>query len=79
MIKRIMATPDPELRTLIESTGLTYARLAERFQCNPKTVMGWYTGNRPPAMPGLVKCALQLIVLEQRGVVTEKLIEQVLR
>ena len=66
---------DTELRTLIEQTGLPYARLAERFNCHPKTIMGWYTGNRPPAMPGLVKCALQLIVLEQRGVITTQLIE----
>lgn len=71
-----MLRPDAELRTLIEATGLSYPRLAERFNCNPKTVMGWYTGNRPPAMPGLVKCALQLIVLEQRGVVTAKLVER---
>lgn len=71
-----MPKQDAELRALIEATGLPYARLAERFGCNPKTVMGWYTGNRPPAMPGLVKCALQLIILEQRGIVTAKLVER---
>lgn len=67
---------DNELRTLIEATGLTYPQLAERFGAHPKTIMGWYTGKRPPALPKLVKCALQLIVLEQCGVITTKLVEQ---
>ncbi len=66
---------DAELRALIDATGLTYDRLAERFNCNAKTVQGWYRGNRPPRNRGLVIAALQLIVLEQRGIVTAKLIE----
>jgi len=70
---------DAELRALIEQTRLPYAALAERFGCHRTTVMGWYTGNRPPALPALVKCALQLIVLEQRGIVTAKLIEETSR
>lgn len=70
-----MTNPDTELRVLIDATGLTYARLAERFDCNAKTVQGWYRGTRPPRNRGLVVAALQLIVLEQRGIVTAKLVE----
>lgn len=68
---------DTELRALIDATGLTYSRLAERFDCHEQTVQGWYRGNRPPRNRGLVVAALQLIVLEQRGVVTAKLIEAI--
>lgn len=66
---------DTELRALIDATGLTYSRLAERFDCHEQTVQGWYRGNRPPRNRGLVITALQLIVLEHRGIVTAKLIE----
>lgn len=67
---------DAEIRALIDATGLTYARLAERFDCHEQTVQGWYRGSRPPRNRGLVITALQLIALEQRGVITAKLIEE---
>lgn len=73
---RRMSKPNDEIRALVDSTGMTYARLAERFGAHPKTIMGWYTGKRPPALPELVKCALQLIVLEQRGVITAELLKR---
>lgn len=67
---------DAELRALIEATGLTYPALAALLDANPTVVMSWYTGRRQPRHPAMLRRALQLIVLEQRGIVTAKLIEQ---
>jgi DNA-binding transcriptional regulator YiaG len=66
---------DIELRGLIDATGLTYSRLAEQLDANDKVVMAWYTGRRKPRHPAMLKRALQLIVLERRGVITEKLLK----
>lgn len=63
------------IRTLIDATGLSYPALGSLLDANPKVVMAWYTGNRKPRHPAMLKKALQLIVLEQRGVITDKLIE----
>lgn len=68
--------PDAELRALVDATGLTYDRLGELLGAHPHTVMGWYSGRRPCPHAPAIKKALQLIVLEQRGVITAKLIEQ---
>lgn len=65
-----------ELRTLIDATGLTYLQLASLLDANAKVVMSWYTGSRKPRHPAMLKRALQMVVLEQRGVISAKLIEQ---
>lgn len=68
--------PNNDIRALIDATGLSYATLASLLDANPKVVMAWYTGNRKPRHPAMLKKALQLVVLEQRGIITDKLIEQ---
>jgi len=64
-----------EIRTLIDAAGLTYSVLASLLDANAKVVMAWYTGNRKPRHPAMLKKALQIIVLEQRGIITEKLLK----
>lgn len=68
--------PDTELRTLIDATGLTYPVLAALLDANPKVVMAWRNGTRKPRHPAMLRRALQMIVLKQRGVITAKLIEE---
>lgn len=63
------------LSSLIEATGLTYTALAKRLDIDPLTLSRWVNGERPPNHPAMIKKALQLIVLEQKGVITDKLIE----
>lgn len=68
----------PELAaivSLVEATGLTYTALAKQLDVDPLTLSRWVNGERPPNHPAMLKKALQLIVLEQKGVITDKLIE----
>lgn len=74
-----MSKPDAELRALIDQTGMTYARLAERLDVDRRSLSSYYTGKRKPQHRGMLIAALQLIVLEQRGVITAKLIEETMR
>lgn len=67
------------LSSLIEATGLNYTALAKQLDVDPLTLSRWVNGERPPNHPAMLKRALQLIVLEQRGVVTAKLIEETRR
>lgn len=64
------------LSSLIEATGLTYTALAAKLDVDPLTLSRWINGERPPNHPAMLRRALQLIVLEQRGIITNKLIEQ---
>ena len=64
------------LSSLIEATGLTYTALAKQLDVDPLTLSRWANGERPPAHYAMVMKALQLIVLEQRGIITAKLIDQ---
>lgn len=63
------------LSSLIEATGLNYTALAKHLDVDPLTLSRWVNGERPPNHPAMLKKALQLIVLEQKGVITDKLIE----
>jgi hypothetical protein len=65
-----------ELNALADATQHTYPALASLLDVDERTLMRWMTGVRPPRHPAMLKKALQLIVLEQRGVITDKLIEQ---
>ncbi len=67
------------LSSLIEATGLTYTALAKNLDVDPLTLSRWANGERPPNHPAMLRRALQLIVLEQRGVITAKLIEETAR
>jgi DNA-binding transcriptional regulator YiaG len=64
------------LASLAEATGLNNVQLAEKLDCDDQVLAYWLSGERKPRHPAMLKRALQLIVLEQRGVVTAKLIEQ---
>lgn len=65
------------LSSLIEATGLTYTALAKQLDVDPLTLSRWHNGERPPTHYAMVIKALQLVALEQRGVITGKLIESV--
>lgn len=75
MCQGLILKSNKELQALIDATGLSYPTLGSLLDANPKVVMAWYTGNRKPRHPAMLKKALQLIVLEQKGVITDKLIE----
>ena len=63
------------LSSLIEATGLNYRTLAAMLDVDPLTLSRWVNGERPPNHPAMLRKALQLIVLEQHGILTAKLIE----
>lgn len=64
------------LASLVEAAGLSYRALAQMLGVDEQTLSRWLKGERPPNHFPMLKKALQLIVLEQRGVITAKLIEQ---
>ncbi len=63
------------LNSLVEATGLSNRALGEMLGADEITMWRWLNGERRPRHYGMLTRALQLIVLEQRGVVTAKLIE----
>lgn len=67
------------LNALADAAQHTYPALASLLDVDERTLMRWMTGARPPRHPAMLKKALQLIVLEQRGVITDRLIEQATR
>ena len=75
MCRGLILKSNKELQALIDATGLSYPTLGSLLDANPKVVMAWYTGNRKPRHPAMLRRALQLIVLEQRGIITAKLID----
>ena len=64
------------LSSLAEATGLNNVQLAALLDCDDQVLAYWLSGERKPRHPAMLKKALQLIVLEQRGMLTQKLIEQ---
>jgi DNA-binding transcriptional regulator YiaG len=63
------------LNSLAKATGLSNRALAEKLDADEITVWRWLSGERKPRHPAMLRRALQLIVLEQKGVITDKLIE----
>lgn len=73
-----MTQPDlAELQCLAALTGMSHKTLGSLLDVDERSLMRWLTGTRKPRHPAMLKKALELIVLEQRGIVTAKLIEQV--
>ena len=64
------------LASLAEATGLNNVQLAELLDCDDQVLAYWLSGERKPRHPAMLKRALRLVVLEQRGVITAKLIEE---
>lgn len=64
------------LASLAEATGLNNVQLAALLDCDDQVLAYWLSGERKPRHPAMLRRALQLIVLEQRGIITSKLIEQ---
>lgn len=64
-----------ELQRLAAATGLNYRALASLLDTDERSLSRWLSGERKPRHPAMLKKALQLIVLEQRGILTAKLIE----
>ena len=63
-----------ELKQLITATGLSMLQLCEMLDTDYRSLLRWLSGERKPRHPAMLKKALQLVVLEQRGVITEKVI-----
>lgn len=66
-----------ELQRLLDILGLPLTQVAALLDVEKQTLARWLNGSRPMRHPAMVRKALQMIVLEQRGIVTAKLIEQV--
>lgn len=66
-----------ELQRLLETLGLPLTQVAALLDVEKQTLARWLSGSRPMRHPAMVRKALQMIILEQRGIVTAKLIEQV--
>ncbi len=66
-----------ELKLLLDILGLPLVAVAALLDVEKQTLARWLNGSRPMRHPAMVRKALQMIILEQRGVVTAKLIEQV--
>lgn len=64
------------LGSLVAATGLSNRALAEKLDTDEQSLARWVAGERKPRHPAMLKKALQLIVLEQRGIITAKLIEE---
>jgi len=65
-----------ELKQLIGATGLPLVRISEMLDTDYRSLCRWISGEREPRHPAMLKKALQLIALEQHGLITERLIEQ---
>lgn len=66
-----------ELQRLLDILGLPLTQVAALLDVEKQTLARWLNGSRPMRHPAMVRKALQMIILEQRGIVTAKLIEQV--
>lgn len=64
-----------ELQKLAAATGLNFRALASLLDMDERSLSRWLSGERKPRHPAMLKKALQLVVLEQRGIITDKLIE----
>lgn len=67
-----------ELNDLVKATGLTQAEVARRLDVKPETLNRWLK-DQDPSHPAMLLGALRLMVLEQKGIITLKLIEVALR
>lgn len=63
------------LNALVSATGLSNRALGDILGADEITMWRWLNGERRPRHYGMLLKALQLIVLEQKGVITSKLIE----
>lgn len=67
------------LASLAAATGLNNVQLAEKLDCDDQVLSYWLSGERKPRHPAMLKKALQLIVLEQCGLITERWIESAIQ
>ena len=68
-----------ELQRLASLTGMSHKTLGSLLDVDERSLMRWLSGERKPRHPAMLKKALQMIILEQRGIVTAKLIEETSR
>lgn len=65
-----------ELQALLNILGLPLTAVASLLDVEKQTLARWLSGARPMRHPAMVRKALQMCILEQRGVVTAKLVER---
>ena len=68
-----------ELQRLLDILGLPLTQVAALLDVEKQTLARWLNGSRPMRHPAMVRKALQMVILEQRGIVTAKLIEETSR
>jgi len=66
-----------ELQKLIDILGLPHTQVAALLDVEKQTLARWLSGARPMRHPAMVRKALQMIILEHRGIVTARLVEQI--
>jgi hypothetical protein len=64
-----------ELNNLVTATGMTYKLLGSLLDVDERTLARWVSGERAPNHPNAIKKAIQLILLEQQGALTDKAIK----
>lgn len=75
MDKKLSKNQLAELNALANAAGLTHAELGRLLDADARTVTRWLSGERPPRHFAMLKKAMQLVVLEQSGVITARLLE----
>lgn len=65
-----------ELQKLIDILGLPLVAVAALLDAEKQTLARWLSGARPMRHPAMVRKALQMCILEQRGVITAKLVDR---
>ncbi len=53
------------LRKLVEATGLSQKEICARFDVSPEAFSRWLTGTVQPQHPGMLRLALQMLVVER--------------
>lgn len=65
-----------ELQKLIDILGLPHTQVAALLDVEKQTLSRWLSGARPMRHPAMVRKALQMCILERRGVITAKLVNR---
>lgn len=65
-----------ELQHLLSILGLPHTAVAALLDVEKQTLSRWLSGARPMRHPAMVRKALQMCILERRGIVTSELVER---
>lgn len=66
-----------EIADLIAATGLPQSAVARFLDVQPTTLNRWLAGTQKIQHPAMLRKALQMIVLENKGMISERLVDTV--